>query len=563
MHFDDRLATVLRLPASGPGGSRAIARIQFRQLIDLLGRTPSPQEGSPIVDAALARIEDLGTILPASERARILREPMMRLANPELVARLAASEPEVASAAIAAAHLDDADWLDLIPALPIRARGILRHRRGLSARVDALLERLGIADRGLPPVQAPAGEALANPSLRPRLGPRPGLFVIDGSGPPPAPRAPDQTASGIGAIVRKIEAFRQAKGNGTESVAAQDTGAALPAVLVLDFMTDTSGRVTSADGPTAPAIVGWSLAGDATQPDLAAAVRHRQPISGALVSLALAPVLGGPWRLDAVPRFEGANHRFVGYAGRLRRPAPPAADASAPADGEIDRMRQILHELRTPANAMQVAAEIIQQQLYGPAPHEYRALAATIAGDTAQILAGFEELDRLVKLETGGLVPQESGCDLGVVIGEAVARLRAWTGPRASGFTLPQPLPALPVHLSAEEATRLVWRLLAGLAGTAEPGEVLAIRIEDAGERVVLSISLPQALASPDASNRPAPPHEPTRALFAGTFGIGFTLRLAAAEARAAGGSLERTATRLSLRVPGLTTQAADHTQAS
>jgi hypothetical protein len=212
---------------------------------------------------------------------------------------------------------------------------------------------------------------------------------------------------------------------------------------------------------------------------------------------------------------------------------------------------------------MQVAAEIIQQQLYGPAPHEYRALAATIAGDTAQILAGFEELDRLVKLETGGLVPQESGCDLGVVIGEAVARLRAWTGPRASGFTLPQPLPALPVHLSAEEATRLVWRLLAGLAGTAEPGEVLAIRIEDAGERVVLSISLPQALASPDASNRPAPSHEPTRALFAGTFGIGFTLRLAAAEARAAGGSLERTATRLSLRVPGLTTQAADHTQAS
>ena len=58
----------------------------------------------------------------------------------------------------------------------------------------------------------------------------------------------------------------------------------------------------------------------------------------------------------------------------------------------------MLHELRTPVNAIQGFAEVIQQQLFGPTPHEYRALAAGIAGDAARILSAFEELDRLAGL---------------------------------------------------------------------------------------------------------------------------------------------------------------------
>ena len=46
MHFDDRLATVLRLRATG---ERA-ANTQFRQLIDLLGERP--QAGDPALKAA-------------------------------------------------------------------------------------------------------------------------------------------------------------------------------------------------------------------------------------------------------------------------------------------------------------------------------------------------------------------------------------------------------------------------------------------------------------------------------------------------------------------------------
>ena len=41
MHFDDRLGTVLRLRADG----KAVQRIQFRQLLDLLGTSPAEARG--------------------------------------------------------------------------------------------------------------------------------------------------------------------------------------------------------------------------------------------------------------------------------------------------------------------------------------------------------------------------------------------------------------------------------------------------------------------------------------------------------------------------------------
>ena len=51
MRFDDRLATVLRLRTQGG----AVARVQFRQLVDLLGTMPGEANG-PTVDAAFNRL---------------------------------------------------------------------------------------------------------------------------------------------------------------------------------------------------------------------------------------------------------------------------------------------------------------------------------------------------------------------------------------------------------------------------------------------------------------------------------------------------------------------------
>ncbi|MFD2578465.1 hypothetical protein ACFSTD_07285 [Novosphingobium colocasiae] len=186
----------------------------------------------------------------------------------------------------------------------------------------------------------------------------------------------------------------------------------------VDFATDAEGRITWVDGPLASALVGFSLSGAADRdgeeadaaapPPLVSQLRARQPLRAAPLAFEGAPAISGEWLADAVARFDPVSGRFTGYCGRLRRPlriAPVAAQPSAD-QAAADNMRQILHELKNPANAIQVAAEIIQQQLYGPAPHEYRALAAAIAGDVAQILAGFDELDRLVKLESGVMAPR-------------------------------------------------------------------------------------------------------------------------------------------------------------
>lgn len=576
MHFDDRLATVLRLPAS----SEALARIQYRQLIDLLGRLPAEAQ-SEMLDAAFARIEALGAQIPAADRGRLLCQPLQAITNARLIARLARAEPEVATAAISCAHLSEAAWLELIPRLPVQGRGILRHRRDLAPRVEALLERLGVRDRGLPPAAAAACPDEAEPVLdlaaddimEPEPEPRPEAK--------PRPAAPvrtrgasaDGAEAGIGAIVRRIEEFRKAR----EAHAAVepavdaprlplgDIAAAAPrGPVAIDFETDLDGRIAWADGPNAPSLVGLRLAAhDVAGQQMPAVMRRHLPLRAARVNIAGAPAVSGEWQVDAVPHFDGRG-RFAGYYGRLRRPSRKAGPATAGRDsGEADRMRQVLHELRTPANAIQVAAEIIQQQLYGPAPHEYRALAAAIAGDCAHILAGFEELDRLVKLETGALRLEPGECDIAAVLAETVARLEAWTSPRRSGFALPADIGAatLPVQVDRAEAERLVWRLLAALAGSMAPDEILELDWRPGADgSIVLRIALPAALAGREGESLlDAPPAERGQTLSAGMFGLGFTLRLAAAETVAAGGALTRDGEVLRLALPALTGGATGH----
>ena len=67
MHFDDRLATVLRMRTDGP----ASARTQYRQLLDLLGTAPADARGEQL-DAGFVRLGRLGAVIPANERAQIV-----------------------------------------------------------------------------------------------------------------------------------------------------------------------------------------------------------------------------------------------------------------------------------------------------------------------------------------------------------------------------------------------------------------------------------------------------------------------------------------------------------
>ncbi len=567
MHFDDRLGTVLRLRATGG----AVQRIQYRQLIDLLGTLPADARGEQL-DAAYDRLGELAGNISPAERATTIRDTGLRLRAPRLVAALAAGEPPVAAAALQSAQLDSEEWLDLVPALPPSARPALRQRRDLPVAVTGLLTRLGINDRGLPPAPtaaAPAetAEPVAAPQSKasgpPEMGLEDGATIL--------PPRPAQGDGAIGAIVKRIEAYRRSK-QVIDQIPANDSPR-LPLgedhvlqvpqkVRAFDFATDAEGRIVWSDPGAAPMVLGLRLASCAKSDDFAQRMRRHQPLSAQAMALIGAAAISGKWQLDAAPWFDPLTGRYLGYRGRMRRPAERAPLVPPVTDSEADRLRQMLHELRTPVNAIQGFAEVIQQQLFGPTPHEYRALAAGIAGDAARMLSAFEELERLARLDSGAMDLEAGETDLAEVVQVTVAQLSAHTASRGSGFTLKVEAEHLPVALDRLEVERIVWRLLATLAGVSAPLEVLKLKLRSRGGMARIDLALPAALAATDGDALfQAAAGKVPQVISAGVFGVGFALRLARAEARAAGGRLERKDDKLRLTLPDLTAATVAHTE--
>ncbi|WP_428027651.1 histidine kinase dimerization/phospho-acceptor domain-containing protein [Altererythrobacter sp.] len=611
MFFDDRLATVLRHRAAGEHA----ARTQYRQLLDLLGNRKYGRDES-LVAAAWLRLGALGEQIPAVDRARMVAEPGWRFRSAELAAHLAEDEPAVAAAALARANLSESDWEALIPRLPIRARGFLRLRRDLPDSAEAILERLGIRDRGLPQPERESefgedavddvpGDSAALTEAE-QAKPEPDsegeedqtveashlteadrIFHDDDhisatddpaataarSGPEApatmepitAPRADNEQASEISRLVERIAQFRRERESGAPPI---DHSPRLPlgeAPLAEDFeitgfgfAADAAGRIEWAETKVAPMVIGKRLIsprrlGEAAFPDQVMRAFSRQlPIKHAEMTLEGAAAISGEWIVDAHPRFARSGGRFHGYVGRFRR--PPRKDAIDPRiASEADRIRQLLHELRTPVNALQGYAEVIQQQLFGPAPNEYRALAASIAGDAARIMAGFDELERLAKLETGAIAPASGETDLSELVRQTLGQLEQVLAPRLAGIALEAtPDEPVTVALDHDEAETLVWRMLAILAGACSTGETLGASLEVEDNQAVLACDLPAELMAEDdlfaAQTRPA-----AGGLSAGLFGAGFSLRLARAEARSAGGGLVQDDDRVLLKLPLLT----------
>lgn len=587
MFFDDRLATVLRQRAT----SDAALRTQFRQLLDILGAERAGTESSrdpSLVASAWLRMDALAAKIPSSTRARIIREAGWRFRSPELAAHLADFEPEVASAALNRAQLSADEWAALIPRLPVRARGFLRLRRDLPVDIEALLERLGVHDRGLPSPQEREEERKSESAQEADFGTEDKADAS--SEPDPASAPPSDPANAVPPIL-DLEEELPARGEGEDAVdarferdkegrseisalveriaqfrrnreAADDSDASdnermprLPLgeepsyearlVSSFGFASDAGGRIEWADPEVAPMVIGTRLVtpprlGSSGQDGpLGRAFTRRQPILETEASLAGADAIAGQWIVDAQPRFTDDGN-FAGYVGRFRRPADADPNRPSPAQREADRIRQLLHELRTPVTAVQGYAEVIQQQLFGTAPHEYRALAAAIAADAARILSGFEELDRLAKIESGAIAIGDGTSDLGSQIHRTVAQLSQVLGSRMAGIEIEaEPDEPIIVAVEQDEADSLLWRLLATLGGGCSAGELLRAELSIDKSMGRFTCELPAQLLAEDniftAEVRPI-----GTTINAGLFGAGFALRLARAEARSASGDLTR-----------------------
>ncbi|WP_017672583.1 HAMP domain-containing sensor histidine kinase [Blastomonas sp. AAP53] len=153
MRYDDRLSTVLA--GKVPAGTAAVA--QYRQLVDILGQIAG-DDVDERHGTALGRIHALRSSVTEPDRLLTVQCLSGRLVSPVLVQYLASERPDIASAAIRAARLSDAQWAALVPSLPTRARGFLRNRRDLGPRTRALLDQLGLYDTALPDAVRDAAE---------------------------------------------------------------------------------------------------------------------------------------------------------------------------------------------------------------------------------------------------------------------------------------------------------------------------------------------------------------------------------------------------------------------
>jgi signal transduction histidine kinase len=378
-------------------------------------------------------------------------------------------------------------------------------------------------------------------------------------------RASDPLESGRTEISELITRIATYKRNRDAPVTDSDRSPRLPLgefpqprdrrIAQFTFATDAGGRIEWADSDAAPMVVGARLVAvpvlgsTALHGAIERAFSQRQPIIQAEAGLEGAPAISGEWIVDAQPRFSEEGN-FTGYVGRFRRPVESIAAGSDRATREADRIRQLLHELRTPVTAVQGYAEVIQQQLFGPAPHEYRALAAEIAADGARILAGFEQLDRLARLEgrIADLDPGES--DLASHARSTVRQLAQVLGPRMAGITLAIDEGAQThVPLDAVDIEMILWRMLATLGGGCDNGEQLCAQLTSDADQVRLACDLPARLRDDGDifTTNTQPVHG---SIQAGLFGAGFALRLARAEASSAGGDLLREGRRIVLCLP-------------
>ena len=558
MRFDDSLATVLAADtASGMGATAA-----WRQLVDLTGRGRVAD-----IDAAVDRLRTLRPQVPAAVRAASGRALAWTNPPAELVALFAQDELAVAAPVLRTARLESDAWLGLLPHLTPAARSILRNRRDHLPEVTRALASFGATDfvlghDGIGAMPEAANDQNSEPSAQPLLDPAtvehtPTPFVAVGEIARALPvvaeamrQNPETPAPGfeIAELVARIAAFRRDK----PAPAAN----AQPAPEQFRFETDAAGVVRWIDGVARGPLVGISLGmtgqQGAAQLDAGGggAVRTRSAFRDIRLEVAGSTSAGGSWRLSGVPRFDPVSGRFTGLAGTGRRPrreesAPPVASRS-------DQLRQLVHELRTPTNAIAGFAELIGTELLGPVPPVYLDRAQLIRRQTAELVAAIDDLDTAARLEGDALELRPGTLDLSTVLTNVVADLQPLATERRVTLTL-DAAPGAWVNADHRAATRLLDRLLTVTLATAEPGERLRAQLVIKARGVRLHLTRPRALkaGTDDALLAVSAGTERDDGLLLGT---GFTLRLVRNLAAALGGVLTITPDRLTLRLPAAVT---------
>ncbi|MEG3160751.1 sensor histidine kinase [Sphingomonas sp. LB2R24] len=367
---------------------------------------------------------------------------------------------------------------------------------------------------------------------------------------PPEPAPADRFE--ISDLVARIEAF-----NRDRTVDAATPTPAAAEIEGFRFETDAQGVIRMVDGVARSALIGVSLAYAAQQGEAhldgvaAGAFRRRSRFSDARLEVGGLSDAFGSWRLSGVPAFEHASGRFIGFRGTARRPrrdetAAPAKPASSPV---ADSLRQLVHELRTPTNAIAGFAELIETQLLGPVSPTYRDRATAIRTQAGDLLAAIDDLDTAARIEGHALDLRPTTVPVRALLDRVTTDLQPLAALRGASLSVAMPASDCDILGDDRAVERLVGRLLAALVSAGRQGEQLGIVVRPVGDTITIEFDRPAALAAhatdvllsidAEQENDGAP-----------LLGTGFALRLAQNLAVELGGVLTIGAERLTLQLP-------------
>jgi signal transduction histidine kinase len=457
VRFDDRLLTVLNQPA----GDRHDAAVRWRQLVDLAARAGFTST-SPIITRALEVIRADSDKVDLNLRAAAARAVAALPLPLGLLEYFASDSLQVSAPVLAAATLDPSQW------------------RALLAVADEETRRF---------VE----------TLHPELAPGPPLDLTETlvepgkEAPPPSPASPT-----LSDVVARIERRRRSR---IASQAARTATSAAPigSPSLFRWECGPSGEIAWVDGAPRGALIGRSIAranGDGVDAEVVRAFAMRAPFRDAGFMLGGDGMLSGEWRISGVPEFEAADGRFAGYRGIALREVPPGDEAEDEQDGLLadpDSLRELVHEIKTPLNAIIGFAEIIDGQYLGPADHRYRERAAEIVAQARLLLTAIDDLDFAARVHS-----TESGERPRTNIGELVERMAASLQDLATarGATLEVSRAARGLHAAIEPelAERLIGRICGAMIERSGEGEYLKLTAGRSGDHPRISITRPLAL---------------------------------------------------------------------
>lgn len=363
----------------------------------------------------------------------------------------------------------------------------------------------------------------------------------------------DEVTFEIADVVKRIDAFWRHR----EKVGVPETRAPARADQ-FRFETDSNGILRWIDGVSRSALVGLSLdaqAGggiaEASRVDgiASGAFSRRAGFSNARLSISGESDAAGDWLISAIPVFDPANGRFTGYRGTARRPrvderADPvrAPLAAAPADS----LRQLVHELRTPTNAIAGFAEMIESQILGPVNDIYRERAGTIRGHARELLGAIDDIDLAARIDSAALSLVPARIALRPVLSSIADDLAQLASIRGSAIALP--IEDLAITGDRRAVERLLARLMATLVSASGPGERIGVNLSQGPDGMVsIAIDRPSALADYPGDTVLGIDDEREDSALLGT---GFALRLARNLARELGGAMTIGPESLTLRLP-------------